>query len=66
VSPSDYVETKATRLLREGRVLVYCTEENGIEARVQGDHDSYGLFLEPTGWRCTCPSRKTCSHARVT
>jgi hypothetical protein len=61
MSPSAYVEGKAQRLLRDGQVLVFCTE-NGIQARVRGDHDAYVLFLGKRGWRCTCASWKPCSH----
>jgi hypothetical protein len=39
MSPSAHVQEKAARLLRDGRVVVSC-DDDGITARVEGDHDS--------------------------
>jgi hypothetical protein len=61
---SSFTTAKALRLLIGGRAIVACGQR-GIEARVRGDHDTYRLFLEPQGWRCTCPSWKRCSHVEA-
>lgn len=63
---TDYTEAKAKRLLDEGRVVVFCGE-NGIAARVQGDHGLYLLFWEPEAgrWRCSCPSWRRCAHVEA-
>jgi hypothetical protein len=58
---TDYTDAKAKRLLIEGRVVVFCGE-NGIAARVQGDHDEYIVVRERDRWRCVCPSRGRCAH----
>jgi hypothetical protein len=59
---SAYIEAKAARLLVERRVVIACGA-HGIEAVVRGDHDTYRLFHEASGWRCTCAAQKPCSHA---
>ncbi len=56
-----FTRAKGTRLLVEGKVVVFCSED-GIAARVQGDHGRYLLFREPDRWRCACPSRGRCAH----
>jgi hypothetical protein len=48
---------KAERLLLEGRVTI-----PAYSASVRGDHDTHSVFREGSRWRCTCPSRKKCSH----
>lgn len=56
-----FTRTKADRLLVEGKVVVFCGED-GIAARVHGDHARYLLFREPDRWRHTRPSRGRCAH----
>ena len=55
------IEAKAERLLLAGRLLVFCGER-GVAATVTGDSGTWRLFRESGRWRCTCPSRKRCSH----
>jgi hypothetical protein len=65
VSPREDRKEKAERLLVSTAVTITCGE-NGIEALVVGDHDSYELHLGPGGWRCPCPARVAdCSHQRA-
>ena len=61
MTPGAYTRDKASRLLVEGKVVVYCGEDR-IAARVEGDHGEYLLFREPDRWRCTCPARVPCAH----
>jgi hypothetical protein len=58
---SAFTTGKALRLLLMGGVVVRCSER-GIEAIVQGDTREWQLYRERGGWRCTCPSRRRCSH----
>ena len=55
------VEEKAERLLVTRAVTVRCANDR-LYATVVGDHDEYRLVREAGRWRCTCPSRKKCSH----
>jgi hypothetical protein len=65
VSPREDREQKAARLLASTQVTIRCGED-GIEAVVRGDHDSYRLHLGPSGWTCPCPyPRADCSHVRA-
>jgi hypothetical protein len=59
-----YTRAKADRLLVGGRVFIYCGED-GITARVQGDHGLYLLFREAGRWRCTCASWRRCAHVEA-
>lgn len=59
------VESKAHRLLAEGRVRVVevgCGRPG--RARVRGDHATYDVAVDADRIVCSCPAwRRTCSHA---
>jgi uncharacterized Zn finger protein len=60
-------ESKAHRLLTEGRLTVEEMREDGtIVARARGfsDGEMYALGYDSTRkqWRCTCPARSRCCH----
>ena len=61
---SAFTTGKALRLLVSGRVTVRYGE-HGIEATVVGDTGTWSLYREPEGWRCSCPSRRRCSHVEA-
>ena len=54
------ITEKAERLLLQGHVTVRVIR--GETVLVKGDHDTYSVVRERDRWRCTCPSRKRCSH----
>jgi len=64
MSPRETAQTKAHRLLVEGRVVVTEVFDRHVHAVVRGDS---GAFYETTHrgvlWRCTCQARgDKCSH----
>jgi uncharacterized Zn finger protein len=61
---SPLTQTKARRLLSEGRVTVTRKIGDEVRARVRGDRTTYDVSFDPIGlrWRCTCKSRYECSH----
>ena len=65
MKPSPGINAKAERLLLHGRVVVSCNQD-GMSARVEGDHDTYRLRLAITGWMCPCPARGVCAHVVAT
>ena len=60
----ENAQAKADRLVTENRVHL-----EGYVYTVEGDHGSYGVTVEGTGWsarvRCDCPAVDYCSHARA-
>ena len=61
---SAFTTAKALRLLVTARVTVRCGER-GLEANVEGDSGVWTLYRERERWRCTCPSRRRCSHVEA-
>lgn len=61
---SSFTTAKALRLLVMGRVTVFCSER-GTEATVEGDSGTWRVYRAPGRWRCTCPSRRPCSHVEA-
>jgi hypothetical protein len=67
LSPSgrESIQTKARRLLAEGRVEVTCRVEGLPIARVRGTEESYEVRWDRgRGWRCDCVAGafRPCSH----
>jgi hypothetical protein len=69
----ETVETKAARLLGDGRLTVLRVNGDRIAAECLGDTGTYRLGHDPArpgGWWCSCPARRWCAHldalARVT
>jgi uncharacterized Zn finger protein len=63
----ENVQTKAHRLLKEGRITVHRVGDGSriIYAQARGDSAHiYDLGYDPRnqGWRCTCEARGECSH----
>ena len=69
---TERIETKAKRLLAEGRLVVRRVEKRTdgrggslIVASCRGDSGAeYDLGYDPwrDQWRCTCPARGRCAH----
>lgn len=61
----ENVQTKARRLLVEGRVMLRYVGPNGVQAFVRGSATLHRVnYRRDAGWSCTCPSpnRAECSH----
>lgn len=59
-------QVKARRLLASGRVTLRRLDEDVIVAAVRGD--SARVYLtgwDPSGWWCSCPAQRRCSHIRA-
>lgn len=64
-SPSgrESVQTKARRLLAEGRVEIVTRLPGQVLARVKGTDATYTVRWEPSGWSCDCEAgARKCSH----
>jgi uncharacterized Zn finger protein len=61
-TPTEYVQHKAQRLLRDGRV----TDHGREDFTVIGDHGTYSVLLPARrldrGGLCSCPAWRACSH----
>lgn len=59
----ESVKIKAGRLLSTGRLTVRTISADIITAAIVGDHGSYRLGCDPSGWYCDCPAfTRRCSH----
>jgi uncharacterized Zn finger protein len=67
VTPREDAQTKARRLLAEGRVTLRHLEPDRIGASVRGDSACvYRVGWEPSGWHCDCAAVSIrCSHVRA-
>jgi uncharacterized Zn finger protein len=64
--PREDAQTKARRLVSEGRVTIRRIRDDLIAAHVRGDTaEVYAVTLEPDGWSCGCPALGRCSHVRA-
>lgn len=59
----NHIETKAIRLVKEGRTHVMWTNGDAGHGVVDGDTDTYHCSFSPAGRVCTCPSVRPCSHS---
>ena len=61
---SSHIDQKADRLRSDGRVKIIINGVDAFVASVQGDHATYGVFidLENRHSICNCPARGDCSH----
>lgn len=57
------VQTKAVRLLAQGRVAP--DPEPAQVFRVAGDHGAYTVIVGPHVALCTCPASTRCSHVEA-
>lgn len=58
-----HISAKAGRLLTSGAVRLLHLDEHVLVARVVGDSATWLVRCDrDTGWSCTCPARRTCSH----
>lgn len=63
--PREDAQTKARRLLSEGRVTIRSLTSDRIVADVRGDSaEVHEVGWDPDGWHCSCPARR-CSHVRA-
>ena len=63
--PKETAETKARRLLAEGRVRVLWSTDLAVTAHVRGDSGVYDVAWTrlPGRWSCTCACYgQSCSH----
>jgi hypothetical protein len=60
----ENAETKARRLLIEGRVVVQVCGSDRVKAVVRGDSSSVRLVQYDGSWSCSCIARWRCSHVR--
>ena len=60
-------ETRALRLLLEGRVAIRSVGLRGVLAFVKGDSGSLRTVRFDPGleWQCSCPARGKCAHVRA-
>jgi hypothetical protein len=59
-------QTKARRLVSEGRVTIRRIGDDLIVAHVRGDEaEVYVVTWDPDGWSCGCPALGRCSHVRA-
>ncbi|MCH7667575.1 MAG: hypothetical protein IIC71_00005 [Acidobacteria bacterium] len=60
---TETTESKAKRLLATGHLTVRSLTVDTIAATIIGDHGTYKVGCDPSGWHCDCPARtRTCSH----
>jgi hypothetical protein len=54
---------KAVRYLGEGRLIVTAIDARQVRATCRGSGAVYDVgWTAETGWTCTCPAFKRCSH----
>jgi uncharacterized Zn finger protein len=59
----ENAQTKATRLLVEGRISVVRVADNEVLAFVRGDSAGvYRVTYNGSRWTCTCVALGMCSH----
>ena len=59
----ETIQEKAGRLLATGRLTVRSLTVDAITAGIVGDHGSYRVGCDPSGWYCDCPAfTRRCSH----
>lgn len=58
----ENAQTKAKRILGEGRVLVDRVVGDDVLARVRGDGAIHRVEHGRRGWSCSCAARGRCSH----
>jgi hypothetical protein len=61
----DTLESKALRLLAEGRLCVLLVDAEHIEARVRGSEAEHVTGYRRGGWWCSCEAHRfgrRCSH----
>jgi hypothetical protein len=58
-------EQKAGRILAGGRLKVTSAVGDCITATCFGDTAAYEVGLDVSGWYCSCPARRECSHVRA-
>ena len=59
-------QTKARRLVSEGRVTIRRIGDDLIVADVRGDTaEVYPVTWDPDSWSCGCPALGRCSHVRA-
>jgi uncharacterized Zn finger protein len=64
--PREDAQTKARRLVAEGRVTIRRVSDDAIVANVRGDSAMvYIVTWSPAGWSCSCPAIGRCSHTRA-
>ncbi len=62
----ENVQTKARRLLCEGRVVVVRAHGRYVHAIVRGDSGGYYAVVHEDGqWLCPCECRQICSHVQA-
>jgi uncharacterized Zn finger protein len=61
----ENADTKARRLLTEGRVIVLEAHGRHVEAFVHGDSGVYVVTHSNGWWSCDCPHHGRCSHVRA-
>jgi hypothetical protein len=63
--PRETLESKALRLLAEGRLCVLLVDAEHIEARVRGSDAEHLTGYRRGGWWCSCEAHRVgrrCSH----
>ncbi len=55
-------ETKARRILVEGRLAVGLYDSMRVEATCRGTEEVHRLGFVSGSWWCSCPARGRCSH----
>jgi uncharacterized Zn finger protein len=64
--PREDTQSKARRLVSEGRVTIRRIGDDLIVAHVRGDTAQvYAVRWDPDGWSCPCPVLGRCSHVRA-
>lgn len=64
----ETLDSKALRLLAEGRVLVLLVDAEHIEARVRGSDAEHMAGYRRGSWWCSCDAHRfgrRCSHLRA-
>jgi uncharacterized Zn finger protein len=57
---------KALRYIKEDRVELFSQTHTAIVCRVRGDSGSWLVVGDDSGYTCTCPAKRTCSHIIAT